>query len=139
MNFLGTMHLLSLYVSVMCYLVIICFCYIVEFLAIVSIPNYSSALQVGSSLLTSIAHKFDPSCNMEDHTAGVDAEYSTLIQRDCVPSQFSKPYLMYSANDGAFAAVDFAKGNVEDSVVNSPPSRNVGRSPLRGSGWIPTR
>jgi hypothetical protein len=70
-------------------------------------------------------HDFDPSCSMEDHTAGVDAECSRSIQGDCVPSQFSKPYLMYSTNDGASAAVDFAKGNVEDGVVNSPPSRGA--------------
>jgi hypothetical protein len=81
---------------------------------------------------------------MEDRTAGVDAECSGSIQGDCVPSQFSKPYLMYSATDAASATVDFAKGNVEDGVVNSPPSRGAGRSPvyspspLQGCNWTPT-
>jgi hypothetical protein len=81
---------------------------------------------------------------MEDRTAGVDAECSGSIQGDCVPSQFSKPYLMYSATDAVFATVDFAKDNVEDGVVNSPPNHGVGRSPvcspspLQGCGWIPT-
>jgi hypothetical protein len=94
--------------------------------------------------LTSIARDFDPSCNMEDRTAGVDVECSGSIQGDCVPSQFSKPYLMYSATNAASAIVDFAKGNVEDGVVNSPPSRGASRSPvcspspLRGCDWIPT-
>ena len=67
---------------------------------------------------------------MEDRTTGVDAECSKSIQGDCIPSQFSKPYLMYSATDVAFAIVDFAKGNVEDDVVNSPPSPGTGRSPF---------
>jgi hypothetical protein len=81
---------------------------------------------------------------MEDRTARVDAECSRSIQGDCIPSQFSKPYLMYSATDAAFATVDFAKGNVEDGVVNSPSSRGVGRSPvsspssLRGCDWTST-
>ena len=82
---------------------------------------------------------------MEDRTAEVDAECFESIQGDCVPSQFSKPYLMYSATNAASATIDFAKGNVEDGVVNSPPSCGAGRSlvyspfPLRGCGWIPTR
>jgi hypothetical protein len=37
---------------------------------------------------------------------------------------------MYSAIDVASAAVDFAKGNVEDGVVNSPPSRDAARLPM---------
>jgi hypothetical protein len=81
---------------------------------------------------------------MEDRTAGVDAKCSGSIQGDCVPSQFSKLYLMYSAVDATSATVDFAKGNVEDGVVNSPPRRGVGRSPvcspspLQGCDWTPT-
>ena len=59
------------------------------------IPHFSSAFQVGSPQLSSIAQDFDPSCNMEDHIAGVDVEYSGSIQGDCIPSLFSKPYLMY--------------------------------------------
>ena len=52
---------------------------------------------------------------------------------------------MYSAIDAASATVDFAKGNLEDTVVNSPPSRGTFRllvcspSPLRGCDWTPTR
>jgi hypothetical protein len=115
-----------------------------SFLHVVLVPHYSSTLQVGSPQLTSIARDFDTSCSIEDRIAGVDAECSGSIQEDCVPSQFSKPYLMYSATHGASTAVDFAKGNVEDGVVNSPPNRGVGRlpvcspSPLRGCGWTPT-
>ena len=52
---------------------------------------------------------------------------------------------MYSATDAAFAIADFAKGNVEDGVVNSPPSCSAVRSPvcspasLRRCDWTPTR
>jgi hypothetical protein len=37
---------------------------------------------------------------------------------------------MYSATDAASAALDFSKENVEDGVVDSPPSRSVGRTPV---------
>jgi hypothetical protein len=51
---------------------------------------------------------------------------------------------MYSATNAASTTVDFAKDNVEDGVVNNPPSRGAGRSPvcspspLRGCDWAPT-
>jgi hypothetical protein len=35
---------------------------------------------------------------------------------------------MYSTTDAASAVVDFAKDNVEDGVVDSPPSCGAGRS-----------
>jgi hypothetical protein len=47
---------------------------------------------------------------------------------------------MYSATDAASGAIDFTKGNVEDGVINNPPSRDAARlpvyspSPLRGYG-----
>ena len=55
------------------------------------------------------------------------------------PLQYSKPYVLFSATDAALAAIDFSKGNVEDGVVDSPPSRGpwrlpvVSASPLQGS------
>jgi hypothetical protein len=64
------------------------------------------------------------------------------MQGDCVPSQFLKLYLMYSATSAAFVAIDFAKGNVEDGVINSPPSCGTGRtlvclpSPLWGCNIV---
>jgi hypothetical protein len=51
---------------------------------------------------------------------------------------------MYSATDAASATIDFVKGNVEDGVLNNPPSQDVARlhvclpSPLRGYGSTPT-
>ena len=52
---------------------------------------------------------------------------------------------MYSAIDAASAAIDFAKGNVEDGVVNSPPSWDATRLPvclplpMQGYGSTSTR
>ena len=118
---------------------------VVEFLSSVLVPHYSSALQVGSPRLTSIAQDFDPLCNMEDRIAEVDEECSGSIQGDCLPFQFSKLYLMYSTIDAAFAILDFANGNIEDGVVNSPLSRGTSRlricspSPLQGCNWNHTR
>jgi hypothetical protein len=67
---------------------------------------------------------------MADRSDTIGAECSGSIQGDCVPSQFSKPYLMYSATDAASAALDFSKGNVEDGVVDSPPSHSVEQTPV---------
>jgi hypothetical protein len=103
----------------------------------VSVPHYSYALQVGSPQLTSIAHRLDTLCSMEDCIAVVDAKCSRSIQGDCVPSQFTKLYLMYSATDAACAAVDFAKGNVEDGIMNNPPSHGVGMFTVPIAGvWL---
>ena len=46
------------------------------------------------------------------------------------PLQYSKPYVLFSATDAASATIDFSKGNVEDGVVDSPPSRGPWRSPV---------
>jgi hypothetical protein len=92
-----------------------------------------------------MARDVDPSYNTGAGSARAEAECSGSIEEHCLPSQFSKPYLMYSATDAASAAVDFAKGSLEDGVVNSPPSRDAARlhvcspSPLRGYGSTPTR
>jgi hypothetical protein len=37
---------------------------------------------------------------------------------------------MYSATNVASAVVDFVKGNVDDGVIDSPPSRSIGRIPI---------
>jgi hypothetical protein len=65
---------------------------------------------------------------MEDHSNSVDVECFRSIQGDIVPSQFLKLYLMYSTTDAASAVVDFARCNVEDGVVDSPPSLGAGRT-----------
>jgi hypothetical protein len=77
-----------------------------------------------------MAHDVDPSCSTGARSARAEAECSGSIEEHCFPSQFSKPYLMYSATNAASAAVDFAKGNVEDGIVDSPPSRDVARLPI---------
>ena len=61
----------------------------------------------------------------------------------CGQSQYSKPYVLFSATNAALAAIDFSKSNVDDGVVDSPPSRGLRRSPivspspLRGSQCRP--
>jgi hypothetical protein len=86
----------------------------------------------------------DPSWSTGPHSARAEAECLGSIEGHCLPSQFSKPYLIYSATDAASAAVDFAKGNVEDGVLNSPPSWDAVRlyvcspSLLWGYGSAPT-
>jgi hypothetical protein len=92
-----------------------------------------------------MARNVDPSCSTGLRSARAEAECSGPIDGHCLPSQFSKPYLMYSATNAASAVIDFAKGNVEDGMVNIPPSRDATRflvcspSPLRGYGSTPTR
>ena len=74
-----------------------------------------------------MACDFDPSCSTRARSARAEVECLGSFEEHCLPSQFSKPYLMYSAIDVALVAVDFAKGNVEDGVVNNPPSRDAAR------------
>ena len=52
------------------------------------------------------------------------------MQAGCGQSQYSKPYVLFSATDAASAAIDFSKSNVDDGVVDSPPSRGLRRSPI---------
>ena len=65
--------------------------------------------------------------------SGTDVSQSVTFEsggENCYPAPYSKPYVMCSAVDAASAAIDFTKGNVEDGVVDSPPSRGVGKTPL---------
>ena len=48
----------------------------------------------------------------------------------CDTAPFSKPYMFRSATDAASAAIDYSKGNIEDGIVDSPPSRGPGRTPI---------
>jgi hypothetical protein len=48
----------------------------------------------------------------------------------CDTAPYSKPYLLQSAADAASAAIDYSKGDVEDGVVDSPPSRGPGITPI---------
>ena len=41
--------------------------------------------------------------------------------------EYSKPFLLFSATDAASAAIDFSRGDLEQDVVNSPPSSGGGR------------
>ena len=55
---------------------------------------------------------------------------SKSTRAGCGQSQYSKPYVLFSATDAASAAIDFSKSNVDDGVVDSPPSRGLRRSPI---------
>ena len=46
----------------------------------------------------------------------------------CDTAPFSKPYMFRSATDAASTAIDYSKGNIEDRVLDSPPSRGPGRT-----------
>ena len=48
----------------------------------------------------------------------------------CGQSQYSKPYVLFSATNAASAAIDYSKSNVDDGVVDSPPNRGLKRSPI---------
>jgi hypothetical protein len=99
--------------------------------------SHSSYPQVCSPALRSIECNGGRFYTTEDRSDTIAVECSGSIQGNCVPFQFSKPYLMYSATDAASVALDFSKGNVEDRVFDSPPSCSAGRtlvcspSPLR--------
>ena len=55
---------------------------------------------------------------------------SKSTRAGCGQSQYSKPYVLFSATDAASAAIDFSKSNVDDGVVDSPPSQGLRRSPI---------
>ena len=63
----------------------------------------------------------------------------------CTLSEYSKPYVLFSAIDAASVAIDFLRKSVDDGVVDSPPSRGAWRlrvlsaSPLEGSHRIEGR
>ena len=70
-------------------------------------------------------------------TRGIESIHGSLLsgrsestQASCGQSQDSKPYVLFSATDATSAAIDFSKSNVDDGVVDSPPSRGLRRSPI---------
>ena len=48
----------------------------------------------------------------------------------CSTVPLSKPYMFRSTTDAASAAIDYSKGNIDEGVVDSPPSRGPERTPL---------
>ena len=40
----------------------------------------------------------------------------------CDKAPLSKPYILRSTANATSAAIDYSKGNIEDSIVNNPPS-----------------
>ena len=58
------------------------------------------------------------------------SDQSVSKDNSLAPLQYSKPYVLFLATNAASAAIDFSKGNVEDGVVDSPPSQGLWRSPV---------
>ena len=48
----------------------------------------------------------------------------------CAFSQYSKSYVLFSATNAASTAIDFSRKNVDNGVVDNPPSRGPWRSPV---------
>ena len=55
---------------------------------------------------------------------------SALKGGSCGTAPLSKPYMLCSAADAASAAIDYLKGNIEDRIVDSPPSRGPVKTPI---------
>ena len=55
---------------------------------------------------------------------------SKSTQPRCGASQFSRPYVLFSATNAASAVINFSKGNVNDGVVDSLPSQGPFRLPM---------
>ena len=90
--------------------------------------SHSSYPHVCSPALRLIACNNGPFYSMEDHSYTIGVECFGSMQGNCVPFQFLKPYLMYSATIATSTALDFSKGNVGDGVVNSLPSHSTERT-----------
>ena len=70
-------------------------------------------------------------------TGGIESIHGTLLSSrskstgaDCGQSQYSKPYVLFSAIDVASASIEFSKSNVDNGIVYSPPSQGLRRSPI---------
>ena len=59
---------------------------------------------------------------MSDRSESEDGSY------DMAP--LSKPYILCSVVDAAFAAIDYSKGNIEDGAVNIPSSGGPQRTSI---------
>ena len=55
---------------------------------------------------------------------------STSEGGSCGTAPLSKPYMLCSATEAASATIDYSKGNIEDRVVDSPPSRGLVKTPI---------
>ena len=55
---------------------------------------------------------------------------SALEDGSCDTAPLSKPYMLCSAADATSAAIDYSKGNIEDGIVDSPPSRGPVKTPI---------
>lgn len=89
---------------------------------------YSFAFQVGKASLNLSACKSADS--LLPSIAGSFSECSGSLRGGVDQTYLSKPYLMCTATDAASAIMDFSKQKVDDGVVDSPPERKVGITPV---------
>ena len=59
-----------------------------------------------------------------------DVGWIKIAHEGCALSQYSKPYLLFSATDAVLAAIDFSKRNIDNRVVDSPSNQGPPRSPM---------
>ena len=55
---------------------------------------------------------------------------SALEGGSCGTAPLSKPYMLCLAADAASTAIEYSKGNIEDKVIDSPPSRGPVKTPI---------
>ena len=58
------------------------------------------------------------------------ADRSDSEDGSCDTAPVLKPYILCSAADAASVAIDYSKENIEDDIVNSPPSGGPQRTPI---------
>ena len=78
------------------------------------------SLLLGQRLTTSLRSRF------EDSNPGL----SEFVGRSCIPSLYSKLYVMCSVIDAASAAIDFSRAGVDKGAVDSPSNQGLARTPL---------
>ena len=88
----------------------------------------SFSLQVAKACTSPTPCRSD--CSELPSILGSFSEYSGSHPGGFAQSHYSKPYVMCTATDAASAIMDFSKQKVDDGVVDSPPERRAGITPV---------
>ena len=88
------------------------------------------SLQIGGPFLRLLLQKQPLTRSLLSRSEASRSRTSHSIEGSYFAIPYSKPYVLCSATDAASAAIDFLKGNVEEGVVDSPPSHGVPRTPI---------
>ena len=73
---------------------------------------------------------------MRSLLSGSEKSLSTKFESggaSCDTIPLSKPYMFRSATDAASAAINYSKGNIDEVIIDSPPSRGLERTPMCSS------